>query len=72
VKVAVPEEIKHNETRVGLTPDGVRELRVAGAEVFVETKACMGSSSDGELYAAACATLVDGPHRAVRAGRRYR
>lgn len=39
MKIGIPKEIKTNESRVGLTPDSVRELFENGHEVFVETNA---------------------------------
>ena len=35
--VGVPKEVKDNEFRVALTPEGVRELVAAGHRVVVET-----------------------------------
>lgn len=37
--VGVPKEIKHNEYRVGLTPEGAKELILRGHRVFVESQA---------------------------------
>ena len=42
--IGVPKEVKDHETRVGLVPSGVSELREAGHEVLVETHAGEGSS----------------------------
>lgn len=39
MKIGIPKEIKMNESRVGLTPDSVRELYENGHEIFVETDA---------------------------------
>ncbi len=59
--VGVPKEIKDNEFRVGMTPGSVAELTHHGHSVLVEKSAGIGSGlTDGE-YAAAGATLVDGP-----------
>ena len=37
--VGVPKEIKPDEQRVALTPDGVRELTTQGLEVWVQSGA---------------------------------
>ena len=42
--VGVPTEVKNNENRVAITPDGVRELDQAGVEVLVQAGA--GASSE--------------------------
>ena len=39
MKIGIPKEIKMNESRVGLTPDSVRELHDNGHELYVETHA---------------------------------
>ncbi|MDG2348089.1 MAG: alanine dehydrogenase [Gammaproteobacteria bacterium] len=39
MRIGIPKEIKTNESRVGLTPDSVRELFEHGHEIFVETNA---------------------------------
>ena len=56
--VGVPKEIKQEEHRVAITPDGVRELLHAGAEVLVEHNAGADSSIPDEDYARAGATIV--------------
>jgi alanine dehydrogenase len=56
--VGVPREIKTSESRVALTPDGVRELERTGAEVFVETGAGEGCAITDADYVAAGATIV--------------
>ena len=48
--IGVPREIKDHETRVGLVPSGVIELREAGHEVLVETRAGEGSSITDREY----------------------
>jgi alanine dehydrogenase len=58
MRITVPAETKVAETRVALTPDGVRALVADGHEVWVQAGAGSGSAfGDGE-YAAAGATLV--------------
>jgi len=37
--IGVPKEIKDNESRVGITPVGVKALSEAGHKVLVETQA---------------------------------
>jgi len=56
--IGVPRETKDNEYRVGLTPDGVRQLVVDGHRVLVERTAGVGSGFADEDYARAGATLV--------------
>ena len=56
--VGVPREIKNEEHRVAMTPDGVRELERAGVDVFVETGAGEGASIHDDDYVAAGATIV--------------
>ena len=43
MKIGIPKEIKNNENRVGMTPDGVAELVKHGHEVFVQHTAGEGS-----------------------------
>ena len=56
--VGVPKEIKDNENRVSVQPDGVAELVYHGHDVLVQTGAGLGSRFSDEEYAAAGATLV--------------
>ena len=51
--VGVPKEIKNNEYRVAMTPDGVREFERLGINVFVETGAGAGASFRDADYEAA-------------------
>ena len=48
--IGLPKEIKDNESRVGLTPAGVRTLKDAGHTVFVETRAGEGSGITDDEY----------------------
>ncbi len=57
--IGVPKEIKDHETRVGLVPSGVTELREAGHEVLVETHAGDGSSLTDREYMQAGAHLME-------------
>jgi alanine dehydrogenase len=53
VIIGVPAEVKPGESRVAMTPDGVRELTSLGHRVLVEAGAGEGSSSaDGDFKAA--------------------
>ncbi|MDP8986800.1 MAG: alanine dehydrogenase [Actinomycetota bacterium] len=57
--VGVPTEVKDNERRVAITPEGVRELTVHGHRVLVQRGAGEGSSLHDHEYAAAGAALVE-------------
>jgi len=57
--VGVPREIKKEEHRVAITPDGVRELLHAGATVLIERGAGSNSSIPDEDYVRSGATIVD-------------
>ena len=59
--VGVPRETKRDEYRVGLLPVGAEELVRAGHAVLIERGAGAGSGLPDEAYAAAGATLADGP-----------
>lgn len=61
MKIGVPKEIKNHEYRVGVTPDGARELVAAGHGVSVETGAGARVGYDDAQYVAAGATLVATP-----------
>ena len=56
--VGVPSEIKDNEKRVALTPDGVVELVHHGHQVVVQAGAGVGSRFPDDEYAAAGAKIV--------------
>jgi alanine dehydrogenase len=58
VVVGVPREIKDNENRVSLTPDGVVELVHNGHRVVVEAGAGAGSRFADEQYAAVGAEVL--------------
>ena len=57
--VGVPKEIQDNETRVGIVPAGVYQLREDGHQVLVEKNAGVGSGFSDREYAAAGATTVE-------------
>jgi len=59
MKIGVPREIKNMESRVGMIPDGVRQLVGAGHELLLERGAGEDSGFPDEHYVAAGAHLVD-------------
>jgi alanine dehydrogenase len=60
VDVGIPREVKDNEFRVAVTPEGVRELMLAGHRVVVETRAGEGSAIHDDDLVAAGATIAAG------------
>jgi alanine dehydrogenase len=58
VIVGVPCEVKDNEYRVALTPEGARELSRAGHQVLVEEGAGQGSSLEQDRYQKAGADIA--------------
>jgi len=56
--IGVPSEIKVDERRVALTPDGVRELVTQGLEVRVQSGAGSGAGISDDAFAVAGARLV--------------
>jgi alanine dehydrogenase len=56
--VGVPTEVKADERRVAVTPDGVRELEAHGVEVLVQAGAGEGASLPDAAYTAAGAEVV--------------
>lgn len=61
--VGCPKEIKVQENRVGLTPDGVAQLVRLGVRVLIETRAGEGADYPDSEYASAGAEIVDSPAR---------
>ena len=59
--IGVPKEIKTEEKRVAMTPEGVEVLVQAGHTVMVEKSAGMGSGFPDEAYVAAGARLAETP-----------
>ncbi|PIU57196.1 MAG: alanine dehydrogenase [Deltaproteobacteria bacterium CG07_land_8_20_14_0_80_38_7] len=55
--IGVPKEIKTKETRVAITPNGVKELSSKGHKVYLEKDAGLNSSFSNEEYQNAGATL---------------
>lgn len=58
MKIGVPKEIKNNESRVGLTPAGVFELKKNHHDVFVQSGCGEGSGFSNEDYVEAGATIL--------------
>ncbi len=58
MKIGIPKEIKNNESRVGATPAGVKELKGHGHEVYVQHTAGDGSGFSDDEYVAAGATIL--------------
>jgi alanine dehydrogenase len=56
--VGVPTEIKDDEFRVAMTPDGVREARAYGLSVLVESGAGEGSRISDDAYRTAGAEVI--------------
>ena len=50
MKIGIPKEIKNNEFRVSLTPNGVKELVSNGHEVFIQKNAGLNSSFTDQNY----------------------
>lgn len=57
--VGVPTELKDNEYRVAITPDGVAELAHRGVRVLVQSGAGAGAEIGDDEFAAAGALLID-------------
>ncbi len=60
--IGVPKEVKDHESRVGITPAGVKALADAGHKVLVETKAGEESAFTDDEYQAAGAEIVGSAH----------
>lgn len=61
MKIGVVAEIKKDERRVAMRPEGVAEAVRRGHEVLLQSGAGVGAGFSDEAYAAAGATIVDGP-----------
>ena len=59
--VGIPKEVKDNEFRVAVTPEGVRELTRAGQDVVIESGAGAGSALPDEEFEAAGAKVLPDP-----------
>ncbi len=60
--IGVPKEVKDHESRVGITPAGVKSLVDAGHKVLVETQAGELSALPDNEYQAAGAEIVGSAH----------
>ncbi len=60
--IGVPKEVKDHESRVGITPAGVRALVDAGHTVLVETHAGELSALPDDDYQSAGAEIVGSAH----------
>lgn len=58
MKIGIPKEIKPQESRVSVTPDGVQELKDQGHTIWVEKDAGLLSGFSNETYEQAGAQLV--------------
>lgn len=56
--IGVPKEIKTHEYRVGINPDGVRQLVAAGHQVKVETGAGISSGFSDEAFVSVGGTIA--------------
>ena len=59
MKIGVPKELKIKEDRVGITPDGVKQLVKYGHAVFIEKNAGIGSGFSNEEYKNSGAVIYD-------------
>lgn len=59
MKIAIPREISHNETRVAISPDAVKKYVGLGFDVYVEKQAGLASGMRDSDFADAGATVVD-------------
>lgn len=57
--VGVPAEVKQDEGRVAVTPDGVAELRTHGVDVLVQCGAGAGAAFTDDEFRAAGAEMID-------------
>ena len=57
--LGVPREIKSNEARVAMTPEGVKAARIHGHEILVEASAGAGSGFPDSAYEQAGAQILD-------------
>ena len=62
--VGLPKEVKDNESRVGLTPAGVKALTGAGHTVLIQTLAGEGSGITDDQYIKAGGQIVDSAEEA--------
>jgi NAD(P) transhydrogenase subunit alpha len=67
MKIAVPRERRAHEARVAVSPETVKKLIGLGFDVVVEKGAGEGCAIRDDDFAAAGASLADGPERALSA-----
>lgn len=65
--IGLPREVSLQENRVSLTPDAVALLVSNGHEVWIETKAGLGSKFSDKQYSEAGAKIVYSPHEVYKA-----
>ena len=58
MKIGIPKEIKNNESRVAITPAGVKELVKRGHTVYIEKNAGINSGFNDTEYITAGATIL--------------
>ena len=58
MRIGVPKEIKNNENRVALTPEGVERLTRLGHKVVIESNAGIGSGFSDKQYQQAGANIA--------------
>ncbi len=66
MKIAIPREISHNETRVAISPDAVKKYIALGFDVYVEKQAGLASGMRDSDFLDAGATIVDTPSELYR------
>ena len=59
MRIGVPKEIKHQENRIGLTPDSVKTLVSEGHEVLVENNGGFEAGFDNDQYKNAGAKIIE-------------
>ena len=59
MKIGIPKEIKNNEFRVSITPDGVKKLTSHGHEIYVEKNAGLNSSFTDKDYIKSGAVILE-------------
>ncbi len=65
--IGLPKEISLQENRITLTPDAVELLVNNGHEIWLETKAGLGSKFTDQQYSEAGAKIVYSPHEVYKA-----
>ncbi len=65
--IGLPKEISLQENRITLTPDAVALLVNNGHEIWLETKAGIGSKFTDQQYSEAGAKIVHSPHEVYKA-----